>query len=590
MKRKKFGKSWKSKPKKKDTILELLNNAKFDRGDKLIELDKTLIQGFPSLEGDKVTFIGSTFQNLGEETPYLNHCIALNTCDDSEDIQIESYDTEKKVLLAWTELIQRENPDMIIGYNIFGFDFKFMIDRAEETYCKNEFLKLSRNKQEICKVKNKTIKIASGTHELKYIEMPGRIPFDLYNYFRRECNLSSYKLDNVASHFIGDILKSYTTLEGQTICQSRNLIGLKKGNYIRIEEIGHSTEFYDDGNKFLVISVDVDKGNFIINKTIHPDRKKIIRWSLAKDDVTPQDIFRLTKGSSHDRSIIAKYCVQDCNLVLCLLNKNDILTGFIEVASICSVPISFIIMRGQGIKLLSFIAKKCREKGILMPDIAKGGSNEGYEGAICLAPKCDLYLDNPIACVDYSSLYPSSMISENICHTSKVWTKEYDLEGNMIKETGNEYYDNMSDYEYVDIEYDTYQWIRKRTGGREIKTKVGTKICRFAQFPNNEKGIMPSILMELLSARKSTRVLIKYKTIITHTGDEYSGLLTKKEGFHIIKQRDQTIITIENEQVKEVKDTYNDFMKNVFDKRQQGYKITANSLYGQCGAKTSSFL
>ena len=30
-------------------------------------------------------------------------------------------------------------------------------------------------------------------------------------------------------------------------------------------------------------------------------------------------------------------------------------------------------------------------------------------------------------------------------------------------------------------------------------------------------------------------------------------------------------------------------MKNVFDKRQQGYKITANSLYGQCGAKTSSF-
>ena len=30
-------------------------------------------------------------------------------------------------------------------------------------------------------------------------------------------------------------------------------------------------------------------------------------------------------------------------------------------------------------------------------------------------------------------------------------------------------------------------------------------------------------------------------------------------------------------------------MKNVFDKRQLGYKTTANSLYGQCGAKTSSF-
>jgi DNA polymerase elongation subunit (family B) len=32
-----------------------------------------------------------------------------------------------------------------------------------------------------------------------------------------------------------------------------------------------------------------------------------------------------------------------------------------------------------------------------------------------------------------------------------------------------------------------------------------------------------------------------------------------------------------------------DFMKNVLDKRQLGYKVTANSLYGQCGAKTSTF-
>jgi len=32
-----------------------------------------------------------------------------------------------------------------------------------------------------------------------------------------------------------------------------------------------------------------------------------------------------------------------------------------------------------------------------------------------------------------------------------------------------------------------------------------------------------------------------------------------------------------------------EFMKNVLDKRQLGYKLTANSLYGQCGAKTSTF-
>ena len=53
-----------------------------------------------------------------------------------------------------------------------------------------------------------------------------------------------------------------------------------------------------------------------------------------------------------------------------------------------------------------------------------------------MPPKCDLYLDNPVACNDYASLYTSSMISENISHDSKVWTKEFDLAGNLIEEWG----------------------------------------------------------------------------------------------------------------------------------------------------------
>jgi DNA polymerase elongation subunit (family B) len=59
------------------------------------------------------------------------------------------------------------------------------------------------------------------------------------------------------------------------------------------------------------------------------------------------------------------------------------------------------------------------------------------------------------------------------------------------------------------------------------------------------EGIMPSILKELLKARKDTRKLMPQQT--------------------------------------------DEFMKNVLDQRQLGYKVTANSLYGQCGAKTSTF-
>jgi len=548
----------------KATIVDILCDKNYEREGKLYELNNSLNTNFPKLEGDKVTFIGSTFMNYGDNEPYKNHCIVLNSCSDMpiQNSIIESYDTEREVLLAWQKLIQKENPDIVIGYNIFGFDYEFMFRRAEETGCVNEFLKLSRNSDEVCGTKDKdtnrikieesTIQIASGQHDLKFIKMNGRLQVDLYNFFRREENLTSYKLDYVAGHFIGDYIKSFQHTGFKTEIKTTNLTGLLEGSFIHLEEIGHSVDYYEDGAKFKVTSINKDESKFKIDGIINPDMKKKVRWCLAKDDVTPKDIFRMTNGTADDRSVIAKYCIQDCNLVHYLFNKVDVLTGFIEMAKICSVPINFLVMRGQGIKLTSYVAKKCREKRTLIPVIEKGDLDEGYEGAIVLDPKCDLYLDNPVACVDYASLYPSSMISENLSHDSKVWTREYDLAGNLIEngewgekdENGNFIYDNLPGYEYVNITYDTFKYVRKSPKAAAEKVKSGTKICRFAQFPEG-KAIMPSILEELLIARKSTRKLIP-------------------------QQNDE-------------------FMKNVLDKRQLGYKVTANSLYGQCGAKTSTF-
>jgi DNA polymerase elongation subunit (family B) len=559
-----YKKHFKQNIDKKATIIDIIMDKKFERDGKLDEINISLDSSFPKLEGDKVTFVGSTFMKYGDEDPYMNHCIALNTCSKIplDNSVLESYQTEKEVLLAWQNLIQRENPDIIIGYNIFGFDYMFMFKRAEENNCIEDFLKLSRNKDEICATKDRdtgkykleesTIQIASGQHDLKFIKINGRLQVDLYNFFRREENLSSYKLDYVAGHFIGDFIKSLDhTTSGETEIKTANMTGLLEGSFVHFEEIGHSIDYYDNGAKFKVTYVNKLNGKFIVEGIVNPDTSKKVRWCLAKDDVTPKDIFRMTNGSADDRAVIAKYCIQDCNLVHYLFNKADILTGFIEMAKICSVPINFLVMRGQGIKLTSYIAKKCREKRTLMPVIEKGGLDDGYEGAIVLDPKCDLYLDNPVACVDYASLYPSCMMSENFSHDSKVWTMEYDLAGNLIEETGEKdndgkfIYDNLPDYEYVDIEYDTYRYIRKTPASAAEKVKSGTKKCRFAQFPDGKRAIMPSILEELLGARKATRKLIPQQT--------------------------------------------DEFMKNVLDKRQLGYKVTANSLYGQCGAKTSTF-
>jgi DNA polymerase elongation subunit (family B) len=312
-----------------------------------------------------------------------------------------------------------------------------------------------------------------------------------------------------------------------------------------------------NGKKFTVLDIYERDGSKIIligghhEQTI--DKTKKIRWGMAKDDVSPQDIFRMSNGTDAERAVVAKYCIQDCNLVHHLMRKIDVLTEYMEMANLCSVPINFLVFRGQGIKLTSFVAKKCMEKGYLMPDLEKARSDGGYEGAIVLPPKTKIYIDEPVACVDYSSLYPSSMISQNYCHSSKVWAKEYDLTGKLVKEEGekdrfgNYIYYGLPQYTYVEVEFDTFEWRRNpdRPAAKAVKTKVGKRIVCWAQLPNNEKSVMPSILMELLKAREDTK--------------------------------------------KKAKRAEDAFMANILDKRQLAYKVTANSLYGQCGARTSTF-
>jgi DNA polymerase elongation subunit (family B) len=555
------------------TIVDIMCDKKFEREGKINELIRSLRNHFPALEGDKVTFIGSTFMNYGDKDPYLNHCIVLNSCDNLHDqvanSQIDTYNTEKEVLQAWTRLVQIENPDIIIGYNIFSFDYEFMFRRSQELYCVEDFLKLSRNNDELCvtvdyrnpekiDIDRSSTTLASGTYELSIIKMNGRLQVDMLNWFRRTENLTSYKLDYVGGHFIGDDVKTllHRCIDNEHVTRvtTNNMTGLQVESYIHFEEINHSSDYYKDGQKFKVSKVCREEGWFEILGTENPYAKKV-KWGLAKDDVTPKDIFRMTNEGSASRAVIAKYCIQDCNLVHYLFNKVDVLTDLVEMSKLCSVPMSFLIFRGQGIKLTSYVAKKCREKGVLMPVINKGSKDDGYEGAIVLNPKCGLYLDDPVCVGDFASLYPSSMLSENLCPSSKVWTKIYDLAGNLVLETGekdynkNYIYDNLPGIEYVDVRFDTYRWVRRTPKAKVEKIKSGYKECRFAQPTTQdgveEKAIMPSILQELLKARKDTRKLIP------QTSDE--------------------------------------FMKNVLDKRQIAYKVTANSLYGQLGAKTSTF-
>ena len=86
------------------------------------------------------------------------------------------------------------------------------------------------------------------------------------------------------------------------------------------------------------------------------------------------------------------------------------------MANVCSVPLSYIILRGQGIKIQSLVSKECKNEDYILRELEKKNDDSSYEGAIVLPPIKGMYLEEPVSVLDYASLYPSSMIASNISH------------------------------------------------------------------------------------------------------------------------------------------------------------------------------
>lgn len=477
---------------------------------------------FPQADrpGDEVIQIGTSIYEYGNNECLYKHMITLKDCDEIDDVDLECYATEKDVILAWANFIHRLDPDIITGYNIWGFDEKYLYDRAK-TGCGGKFpsfidrfmKKLSRNITLTPKYNEEGHKLSSsalGDNVLYYYEIEGLVQIDLFKVIQKDYNLESYKLDFVSQHFM--------------------------------------------------------KNN--------------------KVDLSPKQLFENYRQGTPDKiKEIAVYCIKDCVLVNDLINKLNVITNNVGMGNVCIVPLSYLFTRGQGIKIYSLVVKQCRDEGFLIKELSKDDIDKnGYEGAIVFHPAPGIYFE-PVAVMDYASLYPSSMIAENISHDSIVGFKTYHLKEDgdyeCVEDKIDYKYDNLEDYNYNDIEYDLF------TGIGDDKKKIGYKICRFAEHKDGSKSVLPRILQNLLKARKDTRKTMKYKKITTKTGEVFSGLYDEDDGNVILKTVEGDKYVIEKDNVESNVDLYNDFEKAVLDGQQLAYKVTCNSVYGQVGATTS---
>jgi len=496
-----------------------------------------------SNDGDEIIQIGVSFRYSDDMLSSYKRVVFVNgTVEASKDSSLEfiQCQNEKDLLLKFEKLIRDENPDAICGFNTFGFDDSYIADRAEKLRIQLNFGRIEPStwKTDYVKTERKKFELASGTFAVRYFETPGRLPIDLLLSVRREQNLDSYKLDNVATTFLRDKVTKVERLDKQRIkIHTKNTRGLFTGNLVRFDIVGNTINPYQEGRKFPTEVVEAK--SFIIrtdDEILNDTDISKLEWSFTKDDISAQDMFVSHKGTPAQRAEVAKYCIQDCDLVLTLMAKLDTLVNARGMADVCRVPIQYIFLRGQGIKIYSAVVYNASKRNqIIMTQESLDGETS-YEGAIVLPPKIGMYLNQPVPVLDFNSLYPSNMIAYNLSPDTLVYAKRYDENGVKKWERGVDGKKFVeAGYRIDEIRYDVHDELGD-----------GRMVCGFAQPKDTDSrtiGLLPLTLDILLKKRKETRKLME--------------------------------------------NTEDDAQKSVLNGLQLAYKVVANSVYGQCGSRTS---
>lgn len=493
-----------------------------------------------SNQNDEIIQIGVSFRwsdmLLQSEARYV---FVSGKCAPSQDpnVTFVSCENERDVLVKFHSCIMEENPDILAGYNTFGFDDSYIADRAERLGLELSFGRMESNqwgdRRQCIKTEKKVFELASGKFAVRYIDMPGRLAIDLYLSMRREQNLDSYKLDNVANTFLRDKVLNIEHLQNGVRIHTKSTRGLFKGNLVRLDIITNTINPYKNGHKFPVLDVQAKYFDIEGALDLSTDDIQKLEWSFAKDDVDAKDMFASHHGTPQQKALVAKYCSQDCDLVLTLMAKLDTLVNSRGMADVCRVPVQYIFLRGQGIKIYSAVVYNASKRNQIIMTQEGVEGDTSYEGAIVLPPKIGMYMDQPIPVLDFNSLYPSNMIAYNLSPDTLVYVKNYDVNGRLLNP---ECVKAFEGYKIDEVGYD----IKSDEG-----QVVGRQVCGFVQPTQdpNSIGILPLTLDILLKKRKETRKLMEK--------------------------------------------TDDDAQKSVLNGLQLAYKVVANSVYGQCGSKTS---
>lgn len=439
-----------------------------------------------SRKNNPVSFIGVNFAKYGESkisSPAARLMLVLGDCAPVEGTTVLCFTRELAMMRALRDVMVILDPDIVTGYNIFGFDCKYFADRAGTNRGgggRFDFMgRIASLHEPIASQKLKSA--AMGENNLHYFNMSGRVVFDMYMYMKINRKLSSYKLDDVAKKFIPDSTgKVVLGLPGWAARARDEFITTVPAAWQEplakyISELAGAVEpLILTALKSFRRATNSMK-EFGILPQITPGGTARMATSLRRLETAVGDdnykkLFAMYRMGPFERANIVKYCSVDCDLPLDLIHKLSVIPTVVKMSQVTHLPLAPTMRRGQQIKVFTLLYRFCTERDYVMNYRDIGWDPYAmYEGATVLDPTPGFYV-NPVATLDFASLYPSIIRSMNLCFSTLVLDPEFQRLPN--------------------VEYKTYF--------------LGGKTWYFVTSETHA-GILPQIEECLLTARKAKK-------------------------------------------------------------------------------------
>ncbi|MDB4769523.1 hypothetical protein OAG24_01020 [bacterium] len=516
----------------------------------------------PAVAGNVINMIGLTFGRVGKPE---RKKIVLTLYDplDSDGIITLRYKSEADLLLGFRDIILKENPDLFIGYNIVKFDWRYMIIRSDQLGIYNQFAKMSKLigvKAHLYETKWESS--AYGKQDLKTLDCHGRYTLDVMVEVQRNFKLSSYSLNNVSSTFLGTKKDPVSARQMFLLYQVTIDTWDVVKNYIK-------------KSKSLPVSSEVLKQikDKILNILTHLNSREILED--YRNEIINSSENTIIDTVRKSIQIILKYCSKDTMLPIDLCEKLVLIPTSEEMSNVACVPTFYLQTRGQQIKVLAQLYRMTQQEKFFIPYNARSDKDdEKYEGAVVFRALAGIH--NNVSCEDFASLYPTIMISNNLCYSTLVADN-----------------DPIPDSECHVKEWSMHRGCNCPEDKKDRKVKKGEERCenyrkrfRRVQYVFNKdgtierkfEGILPRLLRNLLSSRKKAKKAM-YKVdaklnMNAGTADKEDLASYQKCKFKIIKKGS---LSPEVQRKTTVK-------RDVLDARQKALKVSANSMYGFVGA------